>query len=314
MAVPFKPAAVKKNATAGPTGTATTTATGKRSASFPEIQKIDKALALPSIAGRGVSGSGKTTAIAHLLEAGKNLLVVDFENKFQSLLKYDPMVLPLGAPMVDPATGAKRPPSWRDLFDRLWEFADRLGSGEFREWKGRPIEIIAGDGFMEVCKIIERYQRMNVPVSKTTGERNTFAAYQEIGDKATDFLMAIKSAASAASQMYGMPPVGMYWTVGENRVTSKMGEISYPLALPGNLTPQAFPFQFEAIFRMSVRRDTDGRALYVLQTVGEEGVFEAKCPGGVLEPEEFNWNFNTIYDRITDWYRASVVQRTEETK
>lgn len=295
MAVPFKPV-VKANQAV---------ATTAKTDSFPTIQQMDVSLAMPSIAARGVSGSGKTTAIAHLLEAGKNLLVADFENKFQSLLKYNPLILPLGGPVVERATGVKRPPTWKERFDRLGEFTDRLGSGEFREWQGKPIDLIAGDGFMEVCKIIERYLRTNKPVAASTGKDNTFAAYQEIGDRATDFLNAVRSNASAASQMYGIPPVGMYWTVGENRITTKLGEVTYQLALPGNITPQAFPFQFEAIFRLCIRRDQDGRALYVLQTVGEEGMFEAKCPGGVLEPEEFNWNFNDVYDKLTLWYRTT---------
>ena len=268
---------------------------------LPEISTMDGSFAMPSICVRGVSGTGKTEGIRHMLHAGKNVLVVAIEDKVQSLLKYEPAVLYLGAPVVERATGAKRPPTPTEMYNRIMAFVDRLASGEFREHKGKPFDLIAGDGIMEVGRVFERHFKAHYPQSKT-GERNAFALYDEIGNRLVDFFARVRGAASAASQLYDIPPMGTYWTIGEAEAT-KPGQYGYKVILPGNIAPLALPFQFEAIFRLVIRKGEDGRPVYVMQTVGEESNFEAKCPGGVLEPEVMNWDMNTVYDTLRAHYQ-----------
>ena len=266
-----------------------------------EIEQLPEGtVASPSICVRGVSGSGKTTGITHLMEAGFNVLYTDVENKAQQVVRYRPLIVSISKPVENKATGVKSPPTVRQKYERLWEFVDKLGEGGYTEHNGKPIDLIAGDGITEVMEIIKDYQMANMPRAASTGSKDTHELYRRIGDEGIRFLGAVKDAAGTACLLAGMRPVGQYWTVVE---TFDLETRSYPLDLPGNLTGKKLPTKFEAVLHLGVRKDTDGRAVYVCSSVGEEGVFEAKAPGGVLAPEEFQWNMADIFKQLQEAYR-----------
>lgn len=273
---------------------------------FPEIIEVDGAGARPSILAMGVSGTGKTEGIAHLLASGKNVLVGSIESKVQSLMRYGPKIIFFGSPVENKATGAKAPPTASQIFQRLHMFRDRLGAGEFRDHKDKPFDVIAIDGLMEVGAVIHRHFRDNTPVSKATGEKNTYAMADAIGIETVDFVKGIRDAASSSAQLFGIPPVGIYATCGEFAIEPKLGgDVRYKPALYGNVAPNNLPFAFEAVLHLSVDRDEDGRPRYLAHTVSQDPEFFAKAPAA-LEPVVINWNMNDIYERIMTSYQGGV--------
>ena len=270
----------------------------------PEIIQATLEDVRPSLITVGASGTGKTWAILQFLQARLNVLLVDLENKYQTLLRYQPNVVPLGAPVT--AGGRKRPPTATEVYNRILGFIDRLGEGKYREHLGRPIDLIAVDGLMEVGLRIARHYKDNTPTSKSSGEKNTYAMYDAIGDRLIDVMNSLRTAAGAASAAYGFPPVGIYCTVGEEREVNKIsGEVSYRALLPGNIGPKFLPYQFEAVVRLSVARDDSGLPVYVAHLVGDEK-FYAKFPGGIYPQAELpNWNMVQVYRDLVEHYRTS---------
>ena len=280
---------------------------------LPDIVEASGDIAAPTILARGASGTGKTTGIAQILERlgqrDERFLLVDVENKAQSLLRYNPLVLSIGGPVKDRATGALRRPTNKERYGRLWEFVDKLSAGAYREFNGKPIAGLAGDGLMEVGDVFYNYFHENMPTSRTTGEQNTFAMFLEMGDRLLDFVAAIKEAASMASAMYGARPLAQYWTCGEEEVQDKLGNYTgaFKLVSRGKVAPRRMAFMFEAIFRLTVERGADGAANYVCWTVGAEHEFEAKAPGGLFAPKVEAWNMGVMFEQLEQWYKGSSV-------
>lgn len=294
----------KKFQPVSPANTAAATAT--QVLGVPDIIEPDGANARPTIAGTGASGTGKTEAILHFLAAGYSVLLLDVESKYQQLMQYanKPKVIPINAPVENKATGAKRPPSATEKFQRMQAFKDRLGEGKFREVNGRPIDILAVDGAMELAEVYKRHYKANTPVSQE-GAKNTYALYDKLGTDVVDFIGGLKDAASAGMVAYGMPPLGIYVTCGEQFESDNMGGGNYKLILPGRIAPRQFPFQFEAVFHLATRRGADGSREYVLHTAGDEGIFLAKAPGGFLTPEVSPWNMADIYRQLCEYYQQA---------
>lgn len=273
---------------------------------LPSITEVDGSSARPSILASGGSGTGKTWGIEQMLRGGKNILIGAVESKIQALMAHNPKVIFFGAPIEDRATGAKRSPTASEVYQRLQMFKDRLGEGEFREHNGKPFDLIAIDGLMEVGAVIHRHFRENTPISKSTGERNTYAMADEIGVQTVDFVKGIRDAASAASELYGIPPVGVYATCGEFAIEPKLGgDVQYKPALYGNVGPRNIPFAFEAVLHLEVDRDDEGRPRYLAHTAPNQPVFFAKAPAA-LDPILVNWNMNDVYDQIVTSYRGEA--------
>lgn len=271
----------------------------------PDIMEFSSALAMPSIAVRGVSGTGKTHGVVQILNAGYNILVVDVENKYQSLIKHGALVIPMSMPVKTP-TGM-RAATHTEIYNRLMGFKDQLAAGSYRTHKGKPIQIIAMDGIMELSNVFLRHFKKNTPVSQT-GEKNTFALWDKVGEEIVDYLAALKSAASAASDMFGYAPVGIYCTVGEKR----LDDGSYKLLIPGNKGIDAFPYQFEAVLRLSSPR-VGNVSTFVCSTVGEEGVYEAKCPCKLGDSAELSdWNMGVIYGKLIEHYQTKEAPNGDE--
>lgn len=273
---------------------------------LPEIMEIDSSMARPSILAAGVSGTGKTWGIAQMLAAGMNILVCGIESKMQALMAHRPKAIFFGAPVENKATGGKRSPTASEVYQRLQIFKDRLGEGDFREHEGKPFDLIAIDGLMEVGDVIHRHCLDNTPISRGTGERNTYAMAAEIGVQTVSFVKGIRDAASAASQLYGIPPVGIYATCGEFATEPKLGgDIQYRPALYGNIAPRNLPFAFEAVLHLSVDRDEEGQPRFLAHTVSDEPAFFAKAPAG-LPACIVNWNMHDIYKQIAKSYEEGA--------
>lgn len=276
-------------------------------ATIPDIYEADPEDARPSIALIGASGTGKTTQLRNLMRAGFNVLVVATESKQQALASERPLILPIGAPVREGAT--VRPATVTDKYNRLMAFRDALKEGKYRTHNGRPIDIIAYDGAMEVGAIIKGHKMKNVVVSKSTGETNTFKTFDEIGIDLIDFFASCREASSDASKAFGIPPVGIVVTCGE---ILKAGE--YKPILPGHQANDMLAYQFEAIFRMAVEV-VDGNIQYVAHTVpGEtsypvEGRWTAKVPGGIFEPKIINPDLGAIYKALIGHYKGETVNK-----
>jgi len=260
-------------------GTPTRTMIPVLTQSAPEIVETEPEDVRLSLLAQGDSGTGKTEGIRRLLLAGYNVVVLAIEAKMQRLLALRPQTVYIDGPVIERVTGTKRPPTIDEKYQRLIAFKEALAEGKYREHKGKPIDIIAGDGVMEVMDIIKAYRLKNIPISKSTGEKNTYAAYDQIGTDGVDFIKACKVAASEVSRQYGMPPVGMYWTCGEEYEPAAG---KYVPILPGRIAPRALPYQFEAILRLAVERGADGQPVFVAHTVASEQ-WVAKSPPGVLD-------------------------------
>lgn len=278
---------------------------------FPDIIQVEPSLARPSILVSGCSGTGKTWGAAQLLAAGKKALVISVESKMQTLMAYNPQVIFIGSPVENKATGGRRPPTASEMYQRLQIFRERLGAGEFREHKGEVFDLLIIDGMMEVGAVIHRHFRDNTPISKG-GEKNTYAMADAIGIETVDFVKGCRDAASAASALFGIPPIGVYTTCGEFAKEPKLGgDVRYKPALYGNVGPDNIPFAFEAVIHLEVDRDDDGRPRYIAHTVTNEPIFFAKAPAH-LPPYIVDWNMNDIYNKIIEGYKEGIVPKENQ--
>jgi hypothetical protein len=261
----------------------------------PEIHEGEPSDMMLSMLVQGDSGTGKTHGIYSLIEAGYNVLVVAVEAKVGRLLSKRPKVVYIDGPVEDRATGAKRPPTINEKFERLVAFKEALANGKYREHNGRAIDIICGDGIMEVMDVMKAYRLKNMPVAKTTGEQNTFRAYDLIGQDGVDFVKGIKVAASEVCKQYGMEPVGQYWTVGEEY---ENGSGRFIPILPGKIAPRALPYQFEVTLRLAVEQGQ-----YLAHTVAG-AQWAAKCPPNIFEQTVNNPNIGEMWGKLMAYYRG----------
>lgn len=270
----------------------------------PPITELgDDVRICPTFLAMGKSGSGKTEGARHLLESGITALVVAVEGKVQRLLAYRPLTIFMGEPLE--VGGQRRRPTFTEMYQRLWAFKDRLGAGEYREHKGRPFEVIIIDGLMEVAKVFARHHKSAVPVSKSTGERNTYAMAESIGNEVLDFVDALRDAASVMSQMLSIAPVGIYTTCGIKAEKNKLGDVTgWKPSIYGNIAPDNLPYQFETILHLYRQKDAEsGEVVYCMDTVGddEQGLL-AKVPSGLFPPVVMGWNMAEVYRRVMEDY------------
>jgi hypothetical protein len=276
---------------------------GVNTASLPEPIELDPSLARPCVTLQGASGSGKTHAIGSMFEAGYNGLVLAAEPKMQGIMRHRPLTVFLGAPVDG------RPPTVMQKYDRLMRFRDALSEGKYREHKGKAIDFISTDGFLEIGQIIYRDGKVKRPISKSTGEQNTFALWDKVAEDGVDFFQSCRDAAGLASTIFGFPPVGFVATVGEHIEYSKTGTVRYEPLFPGRKAPEMLPYMFETVIRLACRNN-DGKYEFVAHTIGTEE-FCAKCPPGVFEPEVINPNFGEMYRKIEEYYSAGVAAAGE---
>jgi len=277
--------------------------TAKAPVEMPAIIELDPADARPSILLQGGSGTGKTHALERMLAAGYNGLLVLVENKWQDLAKYRPKSLLLSAPING------KPPTNDQLYDRLFYFLDQLAEGKYRKHDGKFIDFIGFDGALEIGNIIYKYWKKRKPISKT-GEQNTFALWDNVGERAADFFRGARDAAGAASALFGFPPVGIICTVGEHAERGKLGSTFYEPLFPGRKGPEAMPYCFSQVIRLSCRNN-DGKYEYVAHTIGTEE-FYAKCPPKLFEAEELNPDFGKMYAKLVAHYEAKEEESKDE--
>lgn len=258
---------------------------------LPEPRVAEAKDARPSIVLIGKSGTGKTHAIGRLLEHGYKVLVLAIEDKIQSIAKYNPPVVFIN----DPIEG--RPPTAKERYERLMAFPAALRAGDLREFEGKPVDVIATDGFLEVGQVIYDYNKNCKPISKS-GEQNSYALWDNVAADAVDFFKACRDAAGMASVAYGYPPVGFVATCGEHQEVTKLKEVRYTPLFPGRKAPEMLPYMFENVIRLSSRRDGD-EYVFVAHTVGDEE-FDAKTPSGLFDAEEINPDFGVMYEKLLD--------------
>jgi hypothetical protein len=278
-------------------------------ATLPDIVELDPADARPSICLVGGSGTGKTTQIRNVIRAGFNVLVVAIESKLQAMAGERPLVVNMNEPVREGSTF--RAATVTDKYNRLLAFRDALKEGKYRSHKGKPIDVIAFDGAMEMGAIIKGHKLKSVIVSKS-GETNTFKTFDEIGIDLIDFFAACREAASDASKAFGVPPVGIIVTCGEQL---KDGE--YKPILPGNQAALMLPYQFEAVLRLTTEIN-DGNLEYVAySTPGETayplmGRWTAKAPGGLFEGGKIvNPDLGKIYKQLVNYYQGNKENELE---
>lgn len=274
---------------------------------FPGIEDGDPGNTKPALLFIGGSGSGKSYAIRRLLEAGKSVLVLDIENKTAEIEAYGPKIIRIGAPYHD--GNEVRQPTYTEQYRRLQYFATELRKGAFREHQGKPFDVLAIDGLMELAEVFRRYHVVeNPPKSRTSGAEDTMAGYGLTGMKTIDFIKDLKNAASVASKMFGFSPLGLVATCGEKAIVDKFGGLlAYEPILPGNITPDMLPFQFGAIVRLDVERDeVTGAPNYMAHTVRSDKWF-AKVPSGLFQPKETltaEHDAAWIYETLSAYYQA----------
>jgi len=273
---------------------------------LPEIQEVSDTDVRASVLLQGDSGTGKTFAIGQLLKAGYNGLIVAVEPKVQAIMRYKPKVLFLTAPVK--TDGGVRQPTPKEVYDRLQRFRDLLGEGAYREHGGKPLDFIAIDGFLELGEVIYKYWKANKPTASSTGADNSYAMWDNIAEKSVDFFKSLRDAAGVAAGMYGLPPIGVVATIGEQETSDKMGCVRYVPLFPGKKGGTLLPYAFEAVIRLSVR-NVDGEAQYIAHTVGQNDPnalekFYAKCPSGVFESEVVNPDFGEMYGKLLASYKA----------
>lgn len=220
---------------------------------MPEIQELADTDVRVSVLLQGDSGTGKTYAIGQLLKAGYNGLIVAIEPKVQAIMRYKPKVLFLTAPVTQ--DGKSRQPTPREVYDRLQRFRDLLGEGAYREHAGKPLDFIAIDGFLELGEVIYKYWKANKPVAASTGADNSFAMWDNIAEKSVDFFKSMRDAAGVAASMFGLPPIGIVSTIGEQETSDKLGCVRYIPLFPGKKSGVMLPYQFEAVIRLAVRNN-----------------------------------------------------------
>jgi len=277
-----------------------TNAPVRASCALPEPRVAKSSDARPSITLIGKSGTGKTHAIGSLFAAGYKGMILAVEDKIQSIIKYDPPTVYIN----DPVDG--RPPTVKEKYERLMAFPEALREGKLREYKGKPVDFIATDGFLEVGAVIHKYNKLCKPVAKTTGEQNTFALWEKVAEDAVEFFMACRDAAGMASVAYGYPPVGFIATCGEKMEVTKLKQVRYTPLFPGRKAPALLPYMFENVIRLSTRNN-DGVYEFVAHTVGDEE-FDAKCPAGLFDAEEINPDFGVMYGKLLEHYTGKEVK------
>lgn len=246
---------------------------------------------------------GKTRSIQLLLrylrERGKTAIVVAVESKQQILAKERPLRLDIGAPVMH--NGVPRPATVTDKYNRLIALREALREGRYREHNGQPVAAICFDGLMEVGDVIKGHKMRNVPTSATTGEKNTYALYDSIGEELIDFMAACRDSASDAAKAFGIEPIAIVATCGEEL---KNGELR-PI-LPGNKAPVRFPYQFELVLRYAIE---DGE--FIAHTKGGqiytpyEARWFAKAPE-IFEPRIVNPDLGQIYDKLITYYQGGA--------
>lgn len=269
---------------------------------LPEIYEANPSDAVPSIAIVGASGVGKTRAIKLLLrslrERGKTAIVVAVESKQQVLAEERPLILPIGAPVVE--NGTARPANVTDKYNRLMAFREALRSGAYRTHKGMQVAAVCFDGLMEIGDVIKGHRTKNMPTSSSTGEKNSFALFDQIGTDLIDFMATCREAASDASKAFGIEPLGIIATCGEEL---KNGEFR-PI-LPGNMAPVRFPYQFEMVLRYAIEGEdyvaySKGGQVYV----PSEARWFAKAPGDLFETRIVNPDLGAIYTKLVNYYQG----------
>lgn len=277
----------------------TVNAPRKPTVKVPEIVRLDPTEVRPCIMIQGGSGTGKTHAIARLLETGRNGLVVLAASKWHELAATRPPAVLLGAPLVKGGP----PPTNDEQYERLYAFLDELKAGKYREWNGKPLDFIAFDEALEIGRIIYRYWKARKPIS-TSGEKNTYALWDNVAEKATDFFMSVRDAAGAVSELYGFPPVGILVTVGEEAESQKLGSQFFKPLFPGRKASREMPHAFSQVVRLSCRNN-DGEYEFIAHTIGSEE-FYAKCPPKLFKAEEVNPDFAEMYDKIEGYYKQKA--------
>lgn len=277
------------------------------SAELPPIDTMDPGDAQPSVCLVGASGTGKTEQlkrlIAHLNTRKLATMVLSVESKQQILATLRPMRIPIGAPVrTSPTTS--RPATATEKFQRLITFRDRLRQGQYREHEGRTIGCLVVDGLMEVGAIVKAHRLSNMPMS-TSGQQNTFRAFDEIGTDLIDLMASLREAASDSGKAFGITPLAIVATCGEVLKDGK-----YQPLLPGNQAPTMLPFQFELILRLATENSEGGTLQYIAHTVPGEtsypimGRWDAKAPGGMFDAKIINPNLGEIYEKLTAYYRG----------
>jgi hypothetical protein len=266
---------------------------------LPEPRIASATDARPSVTLIGGSGTGKTYALGRLLAAGLNVMILAVEDKIQGIAKYNPLTIFLN----DPVPGENRAPTPEEKYRRLMAFPGALKAGMYREHGGKPIDLIATDGLLEVGQVIFRHHKRHIPISKSTGEQNTYALWERVAEDAVDFFHACRDAAGMASAAYGLPPVGFVVTCGEHIERGKFGDVRYEPLFPGRKAPEMLPYVFETVVRLA-NRNNDGEYEFVAHTIGTEE-FYAKSPPGVFEAEEINPDFGQMYLKLLEHYQVA---------
>lgn len=275
---------------------------------MPEIREVTAEDLGTSVLLIGASGTGKSHALGEVMRHGYSGLILALEPKIQAFAKYKPKTIFLGEPVK--TGGSHRAPTPKEMYDRLMRFKDMLGEGKWRAHDGKPFDFIGIDGFLELGDVIYRYWKQNKPVAQSTGSDNSFAMWDNIAERSIDFFKALRDAAGFASAIYGLPPVSVIATIGEEPITDKMGSVRHIPLFPGKKASTTLPYCFEAVIRLSVR-NIDGTAQYVAHTVGrndptETEKFYAKCPSGVgLDAEVVNPDFGDMFERLLASYKVS---------
>jgi hypothetical protein len=286
------------------------TPTGAAQTELPAIYTAEPGDARPSICLIGASGTGKTEQLKRLMRYfnahGLASIVIGIESKHQVLAELRPLVLPIGAPVA--VAGGARPATPSEKHARLLKFRDNLRAGMYREHDGRTVGAIVFDGLMEIGSIVKAHRLANMPVSSKTGEQNTFRAFDEMGVDLIDIMASFKEAASDASKAYGIEPLGIAATCGEELRDGKFQAI-----LPGRQASTMLPFQFEMVLRLATETAVDGSGTaYVAHTMPGEvvmpqmGRWDAKAPGGLFEPKIVNPDLGDIYARLIAHYKGET--------
>lgn len=284
-----------------------------RQVELPDVIEMNVEDVRPSILLQGGSGTGKTHGIGRMMAAGLNGLVLAIEPKVQTIMRYKPKVLFLGAPVQQ--GGKLRPPTPVELYDRLMRFRDALGEGKYREHNGKALDFIATDGFLELGDVIYKYWKANRPLSSSTGEKNSFAMWDNVAEKSVDFFKSMRDAAGMASTTFGLPPIGTVATIGEDDI-DELGATKHVPLFPGKKAGKLLPYCFEVVLRLSVR-NTEGQVEYIAHTCAQNDPtclekFYAKVPSGLFDQEIINPDLGDIYRKVIDNYKqVDEVNRDE---
>lgn len=219
---------------------------------------------LPTCLFKGPSGGGKTHAIGRLIAAGFNVALVAVEAKYQSLQRYRDRIK-LYDLSREPLTASEK-------WVRLRRLADLLAAGKFRAVDGSKLDIIAYDGLTELCDVIHADHK-----SRFTNQ-NALQMWESIGTTGVDYLKTLRDAACA-----GGSPIAIVATVGEKYVAVGMDARWEPL-LPGKMTAERLPFQFEVIWRFEDGMSPDNKRVFrIVNCKSPAGLFPYVTEGEGVE-------------------------------